>query len=592
MKQIFRIKDHKSIYIFSILIGVLSGLFSSVFAFLIHLAEGFTDKMTGGYFHSHIMNYETTQFEFLLKPELLLYILLPAFGGLLSGLTIYFFCQEASGMGTDSMIYSFHHEEGKMNPKVPLIKSIATIATLSSGGSGGKEGPISQIGAGLGAMLADLVGAGARARRTLLLAGTAGGLGAIFHAPLGGALTAAEMVYKEDVESDALVPCIISSSTAYMISELITPNTKVFSLNAKVNYNYKELPFYIALGIICYLGGKGFIHLFSAMQKFSDSLKIPSYLKPALGGFLVGLIAVFFPEVASTGDSFLQKNLNGTFHTTLGGGVLFPIFIFLLLFVLKIVTTSLTIGLGGSAGVFGPSLFAGSMLGGAMSQVAGIFLDPATISPVAYMMVGMGAFYSGIASAPIAGMLMVCEMVGNYELLPPLMVVTIISVILSNRFTIYKAQLLNRFSTPAHFWDMNQDIMDKIYMKDLKTFLRHHAILRVDTSIRKLEEKASEIHASDFIVVDHMYKYFGFASLRKITHLYETREFIADLVILQEVSDTSIPSISVNDSLKTAFHSLLDKDVDKIAVVNEENVVMGYLRIADLFRIYYKYIKK
>ncbi len=587
LSSLLRIRDQKSIYFSSVFVGILSGLFASGFSYSLQLATQTISTITK---NSHQKeSFFLSSIPFTFSQTNLVFFLLPIIGGLSSGLVVYLFCKDAEGMGTDSMIYSFHQREGKMDSKVPFVKSIATIFTLSGSGSGGKEGPISQIGAGIGTIVADILGSGARARRTLLLAGTAGGLGAIFHAPLGGAITAAEMVYKEDVESDALIPCILSSGTAFLVAEFFTGKTKVFQLKDSVSYSANEFPFYMLLGILCYLGGKSFIYLYTKIQEFSNNISLPFYLKPALGGLLCSLLYLFFPEVSGTGDEFIEDSLQNQTRVLASHQSISPIVLYFLLFLFKILATSLTVGMGGSAGVFGPSLFSGCMLGGAMALVAESFLGMGN-SPAGFMLVGMGAFYSGVASAPIAGMIMVCEMVGNYELLPPLMLVTILSVSLGNRMTIYKSQLLNRFSTPAHFWDMNQDIMDKIYLKDIPEFIRTLAILDSKTAIESLRKKALELQASDFIVSDNG-KYFGVLSLRKVNTILDMGDGNSKLPI-GELCDTKISPILITASLKSAFYTLLEFDIDKAPIIDFDNKLIGYLRISDLFRIYYKHIKK
>lgn len=588
LRNFFRISGQKSVYLYSVAVGMISGLMAGIFMLLLEKSSEYIHHITSDLFLSHRISADGFHVEWSWK--ILLIIFLPALGGLLTGLLVHFLCREASGMGTDSMIYAFHHKEGQMSTRIPFLKSIATVITLSTGGSGGKEGPISQIGAGFGSMVGRLAQAGARARRTLLLAGTAGGLGAVFHAPLGGALTAAEMVYKEDVESDALLPCVISSSTAYLINQTFFPKGTVFSLHSDISYSFKEIPFYFILGVLCFMGGKFFIQAFQIVQKWNETLKIPPYVKPALGGLAVGMLAVFFPEAAGTGEKFIQKLLHGEFQEIFRTGPLFSIFLFIIFFILKTFSASLTIGTGGSAGVFGPSLYAGCMIGGVMALVSSLVLGT-QVSFAGYMLVGMGAFYSGVASAPIAGMIMTCEMVGSYYLLPPLMLVTIISFSLSNKFSIYKNQLLNRFASPAHFWDMNRDIMENIFLKDLSSYFRKYAILPKDTVIRDLESLATEIQASDFIIINPDNTYYGFVSLRKIKNLREESPFIGDLIILEELADTKVPCMDVSDTLKKTFDTVLEYDLDKVAV-QENGQVLGYLRIADLFRIYYKFIKK
>ena len=206
---------HYGIYYLSLITGTVAGVFAIGFSYLLDLASGW---VSDSHNYSYDNDIATSSFLFL-HPwwKAIIIVFLPCAGGFLCGLFTYRFSKTSAGTGADELIDSFHNREGQMDRRIPLVKSIATIFTLSSGGSGGKEGPIALIGAALGSTIANLAKAGARLRRTLLLSGTAAGLGATFQAPLGGALTAAEMVYKEDLESDALIPCFISSVVAYLI---------------------------------------------------------------------------------------------------------------------------------------------------------------------------------------------------------------------------------------------------------------------------------------------------------------------------------------------------------------------------------------
>lgn len=537
-------------------------------------------------------------------------LVLPVVGGLITGWIVYKFSPDSSGTGTDSLIDSFHNKEGKIDPKTPVIKSIATIFTLASGGSGGKEGPISLIGAGFGSLVASLTNAGARARRTLLLAGTAGGLGAIFHAPLGGALTSVEMVYKEDIESDSLVPCIISSVTAFLTYSSLNGFGAVYKVSEIGFQAYQELLFYLCLGFICYLSGGFLIRIFRRVQNWSSSWRIPNWIKPAIGGIPVGIVGYFLPEVIGTGAGFLQRVLEGNYILESSLGSYFsvitgigaenssniPLFLsdkhvlvlvsFLLLAFFKIVTTSFTIGTGGSAGMFGPSLFIGGMLGGAMGTLAQIVLGY-EVSIASFILVGMGAFYAGIASAPIAGMVMICEIIGSYHLLPPLMIVSILTFVLSHKFNLYKSQKNTRFQSPAHYWDMNRDILDEIRIREIRSSLRNIAVTRSSILLSKLEEESVKINASDYIVLDDSGKYDGMLSLRSIRLLPEGRNLTGNLILVGDVTDHSIPPVSLETSLATAFKALLENGMDKIAV-EEEGKYLGYLRYADIISLYFQ----
>lgn len=250
-QPIFRISGRRSLYFYCILTGIVSGLGAFLFSRILAVCEYlFLDRAAG-------LSLPHASGEFLIDSSDTLHwgipfsdeyrpwvvFFLPIIGGLLTGWIVNRFSPESGGTGSDAMIDSFHNQEGRMNPVVSLVKSIATVFTLASGGSGGKEGPISQIGAGFGSLLATLLKAGARARRTLLLAGTAGGLGAIFHAPLGGALTSVEMIYREDIESDSLIPCIISSVSAYLVYSGLNGFNTVYRVTGAEFLRYTDLIF-------------------------------------------------------------------------------------------------------------------------------------------------------------------------------------------------------------------------------------------------------------------------------------------------------------------------------------------------------------
>ncbi|AOP35689.1 chloride channel protein [Leptospira tipperaryensis] len=601
-QPLFRISGRRSLYFYCILTGIVSGLGAYLFSRILAVSEYlFLDRAAGlalphasGEFL--IESKDTLDWGIPFSDEYRpwLVFLLPIMGGLLTGWIVNRFSPESGGTGSDAMIDSFHNQEGKMNPVVSLIKSVATVFTLASGGSGGKEGPISQIGAGFGSLLATLLKAGARARRTLLLAGTAGGLGAIFHAPLGGALTSVEMIYREDIESDSLIPCIISSVSAYLVYSSLNGFRTVYRVADNEFFRYTDLIFYLALGVLCFLCGDIFIRIFRKVQTFSGALKISPILKPALGGLFVGTVGLFLPETIGTGAGILQVALDGKdpigtqglFSSVYQGTGLWLVVLFFILAGMKILTTSFTIGTGGSAGMFGPSLFIGGMLGGGVGTLAKVLMYP-DLSVTSFILVGMGAFYAGVASAPIAGMIMICEMIGSYTLLPPLMVVSILTFVLSHKLSLYKAQKETRFQSPAHFWDMNRDFLEEIQVKTWKNRLRTIAVTRDYFLLSELEEEALKIQASDYVVLDKQDRYLGILSLRKVRHTLESRNVAGNLITVGDVTDTSAPFGKLEDSLASVLRLLIDQDLDKIAII-DQGEFLGYLRFADLMKIYFE----
>ncbi|TGK21030.1 chloride channel protein [Leptospira fluminis] len=626
LRSFLKIGGRRSLYLYCLLTGIVSGLGAFAFSRALAWGEFLMLYTFAGMNNTH----PNGEYYVDLNPDPNLRVgrwvllFLPVVGGLVTGWIVTRFSKDSAGTGTDSMIDSFHNKEGKMEARVPFVKSISTIFTLSSGGSGGKEGPISQIGAGFGSLVATITGAGARARRTLLLAGTAGGLGAIFHAPLGGALTAVEMIYREDIESDSLIPCIISSVTAYLTYSGLNGFGSVYRVPEIGFEEYPELFFYAVLGILCFLNGSLFIHIFRKIQDWAVGWKIPDWLKPAIGGIPVGLIGFFLPEVIGTGAGVLQDALDGkqifeayipNVLDTLGidkipdaiglqedgilsttnlqkefavkRNLLLVLFFFGFAF-LKILTTSFTIGTGGSAGMFGPALFIGGMLGGAVGTVTKMALST-SVSVSSFILVGMGAFYAGIASAPIAGMVMICEIIGSYSLLPPLMVVSIISFVMSHKLTLYRNQKENRFQSPAHYWDMNRDVLEGITVEQISSLLRNIAVVRSSVLLSELEKESMKIQASDYVVLNEKEKYLGILSLRKIRHSPESREFATNLITVGDVADSAVPAASLDQSLASVLKLLLEFDLDKIAVTTTEGKeFLGYLRYAELMKVYFE----
>ncbi len=372
----------------------------------------------------------------------LLIPLVTTLGGLLAGLLVFTLAPEAEGHGTDAVIKAYHEEGGKIRSRVPLVKTIASAITLGSGGSGGREGPIAQIGAGLASITSQALRLGDDERRILVMAGAAGGIGAVFHAPLGGALFASEVLYsKLDSESDVLVPAIISAVTAYSVVGYVNEFGSLFNIQADFFSQPIILPLYLGLAGISAIAAWAFVKLFYGTQAWFRERRMPAYLKPALGGLLAGLIGAFLPQVLSGGYGWLQM----VFENRL------PFLILILMALGKMVATSLTIGSGGSGGVFGPSVFAGAALGGAYGQLMAWLFPGLGVSPVDFALVGMASFFAAAAKTPLSSIVMVTEMTGSYGLLVPLMLASFTSFILVHTHTtLYRSQVPERIDSPVH----------------------------------------------------------------------------------------------------------------------------------------------
>jgi chloride channel protein, CIC family len=564
------------VYLYSALVGLLAGLSAAAFNYLLNHAQHF---MFTNIFQLPY-NAAIGESGFVSDRGSLFFLIVPALGGLLTGLVLYI-TPEVRGSGIDIIIHSFHHEKGFMRPIVPVFKAIATIFTLASGGSAGKEGPLAQIGAGLGSFLSDFLKTGSRARRSFLLAGMAGGLGAIFHAPFGGAVTAVETVYKEDIESDSLIPALISSVTAYMLYTAIGGESTFFHPGELPNIRLAHLHYYALLGIIASIAGSLFIIIFQKTQNIFASLKLPLFLKPAVGGLLAGILIYFYPNLVGSGFGIIEEIFQGNLKLAID---LHTIGWLLFIAILKLFSTSFTVGSGGSGGLFAPSLFIGGILGAFTGTVIS-YITPAAQIPIhSFILVGMGAFFAGVARAPVASMIMVCDLAGTYKLLPALMIVSIISIILfRGGKSIYVSQLQNRFKSPAHYFDMSLAVLSRRKIKDEFFDFRTIAIVNKNSSLSDLEERAPEIQASDFVVTDSENKYYGLISLRTIGFL-EDRELVRTLISVGDATDTTIPPVKKTGSIADILQVIMDREIDKAAIVDEDNKVLGYVRYIDLLK--------
>ncbi len=405
-----------------------------------------------------------------LHPDLWLIPLSTALGGLATGLIVYRFAPEAEGHGTDEAIASFHRRDGKIRRRIPIVKAVASAFTIGSGGSGGREGPTAQISTGFGSYVGDLLKLPVKDRRIAVAVGIGAGIGSIFKSPFGGAILSAEILYSAgDFEVEALIPAFIASPIGYVIFASFAGFTPIFGNSMSYVFTQPvNLVFYALLGLVCGVVGRGYTTTFYAVRGFFSSLKIPKYAKPVIGLTISGTIAVFFPEVLGLGYGFLQYLIDGKMNLIGISFLSVPIFVVLVLVVLfKIIATSMTVGSGGSAGVFAPSLVIGGFVGAAFWTAMNYALPGVMPVPAPLVIVGMVALFGGVGRVPIAVILMVSEMTGTLSLLAPSMVAVVIAYfVVGPAHTIYRNQVPRRADSPAHRGEYNVPLMTKIFVSD------------------------------------------------------------------------------------------------------------------------------
>ena len=580
--QLFSPENVSRWLILGILVGVLSGLTAVTFFYLLQLGKHFTMHFLAGFASPAPEGERILENSGSLHFNQWIFFLLPVVTGLLSGLIVYRFAPEAEGHGTDAMIDAFHNKKGKIRGRVPLIKGIATLLTLSGGGSAGREGPIAQIGAGLGSKIANLLGLSDKERRILLLAGCGGGLSAIFRAPLGGALTSIEVLYRRDFETEALIPTIISSITAYIIFTVFFGSQPIFFFLNYTFSNPKELIFFLLLGMICIPIGIFYVKIFYGVKTFFDSFQIPRCFKPMLGGLGVGIIGLLYPQVYGDGWGWIQLAILG--KLTIG--------IMALLILMKIFATSFTISSGGSGGVFGPTLFIGGMIGGVVGFTAHHFYPEIVLHPGAYVVVGMAAFFAGVAHAPIGSLLMCSEMTQGYGLIAPLMLVSFMAILFNKKYSIYEKQVESRLQSPAHIGDFTINVLAEMKVKEIYKPKNINPISK-KTPYGELKKILAESTERCFPVSDEQGKLIGCINWQHARPIV----FEVGLEHLLIAEDLMIPAetLAPENNLYEALLKFLKTNQEELLVVNSEenpHQVLGVLRHDDLSHAYNQEINR
>ena len=295
-----------------------------------------------------------------------------------------------------------------------------------------------------------------------MIAGVAAGIAAVFRTPLGAALLAVEILYRDGFESDALIPGVLASVMSYSVVISIHGKSTLFG-HAASGFPFvpAHLPLYGLLAALAALLAIGFLRGLSLVRATGERFRVPSWTQPALGGLALGVLVtpiliVAGARIGNPGQGFgILGGGYGAVQLAISGASWLPggwnlVFLLLALAFAKLVAASFTIGSGGSAGDFAPSLAMGGLLGGAFGQAASLLLGDPRIDPGAFALVGMGAFYGGIAHVPLAALVLVCEMAGNYDLLVPLMLALAISSVVLRRHTLYEAQVSTQRESPVY----------------------------------------------------------------------------------------------------------------------------------------------
>jgi CIC family chloride channel protein len=557
--------------IVAIIIGVLSG-FSAVG--IRALIEGISLLSFPG---------SGSFLENVLNTHWYIILMAPVIGGIIVGPLIYFLAPEAKGHGVPEVMQAILLKGGHIRPRVAVIKAVASAISIGTGGSVGREGPIIQIGSSLGSTVGQIVKIPTRKLKTLVGCGAAAGIAAAFNAPIAGALFAVEIILM-DFAVAQFSPIVISSVMATVISHSFQGNFAAFRVTGYQLVSPYEIGFYFALGALAGLVSFLFIKTLYFLEDFFDNkFKCPEYLNPVVGGLTIGIIGLYFPQIMGVGYDSINDALHGNMVWYFALSLIF----------VKILATSLTLGSGGSGGIFAPSLFMGAMLGSFFGSFIHQYLPNMTASPGAYALVAMGGLVAGTTRAPITAIIIVFELTKDYNIVLPLMVTCIISMIVSSKLSresIYTLKLVLRNIKIKEGTEIN--IMESIYVKEVYT--ANFDSLRVTDNFAQVINALIRGRGPEFPVLDQQDHIRGIISINDIKdYLYE-RDALKNLLIAGDIARPNPGKLTPDDNCQTALDKMREYDTEGLAVVSSESSerILGMVWLKDIQDAYQKEIER
>ena len=532
---------------------------------------------------------------------ILVIVVMPVIGGLIIGPIIYFTAREAKGHGVPEVMEAVALKGGRIRPRVVVVKSVVSAICIGSGGSAGSEGPIVQIGSGLGSFVGQVLHLSDERTITLVACGAGGAIGAIFNAPIAGALFGLEVILG-DLRSTYFGAVVISSVMADVVVHIFMGSERVFTVPSYALISPVELILYAALGLLAALVSVAFTDLLLRLEDLFDDMKrLPEYIKPALGGLILGVIGLvtliastnvggadgltlaygdpahLIPSFYGVGYEVVSVALLG--NMTLGVG--------LVLLILKLVATSLTLGSGGSGGTFAPALFMGAMLGVAFGQAVNTLFPGITAPAGAYALVGMAAVLAGAAHAPATSILLLFELTRDYNIILPLMLATVICTVIARTIQPQSSYTIKLARRGIHLQQgRDVDLMEGISISEAME--PNYESVTPDMPVTELAAEFERTHHHGFPVVTKEGVLVGVVTVSDLkraldeNHNFDQRK-VKDIAT---VEDTMVAY--PDESLATAMLRLGVRGVGRLPVVSRDQPprFIGMLRRENIIRAY------
>ncbi len=561
--------EHTTMAVLAVAVGLAGGLGAVGFRYLISFFQ------TLAYGSSEELLNVVLALPWYLK------VWVPAAGGLVVGPLVYFFAREAKGHGVPEVMEAVALKGGVIRKRVVFVKTLASAICIGTGGSVGREGPIVQIGSAIGSTLGQMLKISQDRMRTMVGCGAAAGIAATFNAPIAGSMFALEVVLG-DFGLATFSPIVISSVVATAVSRAFLGDIPAFIVPVYELVSVWEFPMYLVLGLFCALVGVSFTKILYKMEDLFDDFKFPEYLKAIIGGVVLGAGGLIFPEILGVGY--------GGIDLALGQQLVW--YLLLLLIVVKILATSITIGSGGSGGIFAPSLFLGAMAGGFFGAVVHQWFPTVTASPGAYSIVGMGAVVSATTHGPLAAMLILFEMTGNYKIILPLMLSCILATIFAGMLmkdSIYTLKLSRRGVDIREGKEVN--VLRSMFVKDVMN--RHVETIPESSSVVEMADKISKSRYNSFPMLNAANKLTGIISFKDYSEAMFDED-LKDLVVAKDLASENVVTVSADDDLYTALGKISRKDFSTMPVVSPDDPteLVGIVTRRDIIGAYEKAVLK
>jgi CIC family chloride channel protein len=499
-------------------------------------------------------------------------ILLPALGGLIIGPIIMRFAPETKGHGVPEVMEAVALKGGRIRKRVAFLKVIVSSVTIGSGGSAGREGPIAQIGSTIGSFLGQVFKLEPQDTKLLVVSGLAAGIAATFNAPFGGAVFGLEVLFRGIGLFNAM-PVILASVIGATTAALYLGQTPAFNAVGLTAWVPSELPLYIVLGLVFGVISVLWVKVFYGVEEVFERLKAPPRYKPALGGIATGFVIMLFPTYGIAGVGY-----EGVNAALLGE---FSLILLVTLGVLKLIATSFTIGSGASGGIFAPSLYMGSMFGGALGWLFHAAFPSVVGQPFTFALAGMAALFAGAAQAPINVIIMIPEMSRDFALIPPIMASSVTSFFVAWLFlrgsSIYTIKLQRRGVNLRMGRALALDLIkvEEVMSKKVTT-------VTPDMPIPALELLFEEQGHTGYPVVKDG-RLAGVVTLhdfRRLPHDARDRARVGDIASKDLV--TAYP----DDTVHSALDRMHSKDIGRLIVVDRKNPtrILGIICRHDILR--------